>query len=55
MPTLEVKFKGITVDAEVYKGNRALPTIVNGYRNVIEVMSIGPSMLNYEACMGHAA
>ena len=37
LPTVEVKFKGITVDAEVYKGNRALPTLTNSYRNLIEV------------------
>ncbi|KAK9836509.1 hypothetical protein WJX74_001987 [Apatococcus lobatus] len=36
LPTIEIKFKGITVDAEVYKGNRALPTITNSYRNMIE-------------------
>lgn len=37
LPTVMVKFKDITVDAEVYKGNRALPTLTNSYRNFVEV------------------
>ena len=37
LPTVMVKFKDVTVDAEVYKGNRALPTLTNSYRNFVEV------------------
>ncbi len=47
LPTLEVKFKGVSVDAQVYKGDRALPTILNSYRNLVEVglnLSIVPGL-----------
>ncbi|WJX09854.1 transcription factor [Trifolium repens] len=36
LPTIEVKFKDINVEAQVYVGSRALPTLLNFFVNVIE-------------------
>jgi len=36
-PTVEVRFQNLSVNAEVYVGTRALPTILNFYRNIVEV------------------
>ncbi|KAK8595741.1 hypothetical protein V6N12_064251 [Hibiscus sabdariffa] len=36
MPTIEVRFKHLNVEAEAYVGNRALPTIFNFTANVLE-------------------
>lgn len=36
LPTVEVRFKHITVQAKCYVGTRALPTLVNTIRNFIE-------------------
>ena len=47
LPTVEVRFSGITVDAEVYKGDRALPTLTNSYRNLIEVTLESSSKSQY--------
>ncbi|KAH9560799.1 hypothetical protein CY35_06G126700 [Sphagnum magellanicum] len=35
-PTVEVRFQNFSVNAEVYVGTRALPTILNFYRNIVE-------------------
>jgi hypothetical protein len=37
LPTVEVRFKDLDVRTSVYLGNRALPTLLNSYRNAIEV------------------
>ena len=37
LSTVEVRFHNLSVGAEVYVGDRALPTVTNAYRNVIEV------------------
>ncbi|KAK9830492.1 hypothetical protein WJX72_012062 [[Myrmecia] bisecta] len=36
LPTVEVRFQDLTADVDVYTGSRALPTIINAYRNVFE-------------------
>ncbi|BBN01006.1 hypothetical protein Mp_2g03890 [Marchantia polymorpha subsp. ruderalis] len=36
LPTVEVRFEGLTISAEVYVGNRALPTLPNFVRNMWE-------------------
>lgn len=36
VPTVEVRMKGLSIDTTVYVGSRALPTLINSYRNVIE-------------------
>ena len=36
-PQVEVCFQGITVQAQAYLSSRARPSILNSYRNVIEV------------------
>jgi hypothetical protein len=38
LPTIEVRFKDINVEAQVYVGSRALPTLLNFFVNVIEVI-----------------
>ncbi|THG20017.1 hypothetical protein TEA_008551 [Camellia sinensis var. sinensis] len=37
LPTIEVRFENLNVDAEAYVGSRGLPTIINSFLNVIEV------------------
>jgi hypothetical protein len=34
---VEVRIQGLNIETTVYVGSRALPTITNAYRNVIEV------------------
>jgi hypothetical protein len=36
-PTVEVRFQNLFINAEVYVGNRALPTLLNFTRNIVEV------------------
>ncbi|KAG9136867.1 hypothetical protein Leryth_021794 [Lithospermum erythrorhizon] len=36
LPTVEVRFEQLTVDAECYIGDRALPTLPNAARNMME-------------------
>ncbi|WJZ98041.1 hypothetical protein VitviT2T_016598 [Vitis vinifera] len=36
LPTIEVRFENLNVEAEAYVGSRALPTILNSYFNQIE-------------------
>ena len=38
LPTIEVRFEDINVEAQVYVGRRALPTLFNFFVNVIEVI-----------------
>jgi ABC-type cobalamin/Fe3+-siderophores transport system ATPase subunit len=35
-PTVEVRFQNLFINAEVYVGNRALPTLLNFTRNIVE-------------------
>ncbi len=37
MPTVEVRADSLSVDSSVYVGGRAMPTLINSYRNFIEV------------------
>ncbi|XP_028056720.1 ABC transporter G family member 39-like isoform X2 [Camellia sinensis] len=39
LPTIEVRFENLNVDAEAYVGSRGLPTIINSFLNVIEGVS----------------
>ncbi|GAB4850281.1 transcription factor [Ancistrocladus abbreviatus] len=36
LPTVEVRFKNLTVEADVYVGTRSLPTLLNAARNIVE-------------------
>lgn len=38
IPTIEVQFEDINVEAQVYVGSRALPTLINFFVNVLEVI-----------------
>jgi hypothetical protein len=38
-PSVEVRFHNLDIDGNVYVGSRALPTLLNSYRNAIEVNS----------------
>lgn len=44
-PKIEVRFKGLKVDAYVHVGSRALPTIPNFICNMSEVISSTPIFL----------
>eukprot|EP00891_Asterochloris_glomerata_P009650 jgi/Astpho2/9650/Aster-03918 len=35
-PSMEVRFEDLKVEAKVYVGNRAVPTVINSYRNFVE-------------------
>ena len=37
MPAVEVRFENLTVESSVYVGSRALPSVLNAYRNFVEV------------------
>jgi hypothetical protein len=37
LPTIEVRYQNLNVEAEAYVGSRGLPTILNTYANVLEV------------------
>jgi len=39
MPTIEVRYENLNIDANAYVGNRGLPTILNSTLNVLEVGS----------------
>ncbi|CAM8888399.1 unnamed protein product [Rhodiola kirilowii] len=36
LPTVEVRFENLTIEADCYVGNRALPTLPNAARNMVE-------------------
>ncbi|MCL7044741.1 hypothetical protein MKW94_007516 [Papaver nudicaule] len=36
LPTVEVRYENVTVEAKCYVGNRALPTLLNTARNIVE-------------------
>ncbi len=54
VPTVEVRADGLSVDSSVYVGGRAAPTLINAYRNFIEVRSVSCTcmQLNAEAATG---
>lgn len=37
LPTIEVRYENLSVEAEAYVGSRGLPTILHTYANVLEV------------------
>lgn len=37
IPTIEVRFEHLNVEAEAYIGSRALPTVFNSCANMLEV------------------
>ena len=39
LPSVEVRFEGLEVDAQAYAAGRELPSIFNAYRNWVEVCS----------------
>lgn len=36
LPTVEVRFENLTVEADCFVGDRALPTLLNAARNIAE-------------------
>lgn len=38
LPTIEVRFEHLKIEAETYVGGRALPTVFNYCINVVEVL-----------------
>lgn len=40
IPTIEVRFEHLNVEAEAYVGGRALPTIFNFSVNILEVIPL---------------
>jgi len=36
-PSVEVRFEDLSVNADVYVGSRALPSLINFTRNIVEV------------------
>ena len=41
MPSIEVKFEHLTVEADINTGSRALPSFINFYLDVAEVIRSG--------------
>jgi hypothetical protein len=37
-PSVEVRFEDLSVNADVYVGSRALPSLTNFTRNIVEVL-----------------
>ena len=37
IPSVEVRFENLTVESSVFVGSRALPSVLNAYRNFVEV------------------
>lgn len=37
LPTIEVRYENLTIEADCYVGDRALPTLLNSTRNIFEV------------------
>lgn len=37
LPTIEVRYENLTIEADCYVGDRALPTLWNSTRNILEV------------------
>lgn len=48
LPQIEVRYEHLSVEAEVYVGARALPTLLNSAINVVEVSYIHAAM--HPAC-----
>ena len=38
LPTIEVRYEHLSIDAEAYVGGRALPTVFNFIVNILEVI-----------------
>jgi len=49
IPTIEVRFEGVNVGAEVHVGSRAVPTLTNYMVNKVEVSKCSNTDLN-EQC-----
>lgn len=47
LPTIEVRFEHLNVDAEAYVGSRALPTIFNFSINILEVTVDQNSIIDF--------
>lgn len=54
VPTVEVRADGLSVDSSVYVGGRAMPTLINAYRNFIEVRGT-PLLLPIQYSTSYAA
>jgi ABC-transporter N-terminal len=40
LPTIEVRYENLSIDAETHVGSRGLPTLVNATMNTIEVLQM---------------
>lgn len=40
IPSVEVRFENLTIESSVYIGSRALPSVLNAYRNFFEVCPV---------------
>lgn len=47
LPTIEVRFENLKVEAEAYVGSRSLPTLINFFANIFEVIYIYKNLINY--------
>lgn len=47
IPKIEVRFENLSVEGDVYDGNRALPTLINVTLNTFEVLSFPFSPSNF--------
>ena len=47
LPTIEVRYEHLSVDAEAYVGGRALPTVFNFIANILEVIESDILMFSY--------
>lgn len=46
LPTIEVRFENLSIEAEARAGTRALPTFTNFIVNILEV-TIGTKLINF--------
>lgn len=49
LPTIEVRYEDLSVQANCHVGSRGLPTLLNASRNMIEVSNI-PALVSHLGC-----
>lgn len=52
LPTIEVRYEKLSVDADVFVGGRALPTLKNATLNFLQVLHSRPNLGTISACFG---
>ena len=55
IPTVEVRCENLTMEAKVTVGSRALPTVLNSYRNFFEVslLALSTTQAMPRVCLTH--